>query len=254
MGTLDGRTALVTGGSRGIGRAIAERLGREGALVAVHYGRDAAAAAETVAAIGAAGGRAFAVGALLGRDGDAEELFGAVDQELRERTGGTRLDVLVNNAGASGGGRLQDTSREDFDAVMALNVRATFFVTQAAVARMGEGGRIVSVSSAVTTKAWPDALTYAMSKAPIDVMTRTLAKGLAPLGIGVNAVNPGLVDTAMSAWAHSSPEAEAAAAGHAAFGRIGQPEDVADVVAFLASDAARWVTGERIDVSGGTNL
>lgn len=251
----EGRTALVTGGSRGIGRAISRRLARDGALVAVHYGRDAEAAGETVRAIEADGGRAFAVPALLGRDGDVEELFAALDAGLTERTGSTHLDVVVNNAGIAGGGSLADTTREDFDALFALNVRALFFVTQAAVGRMDRGGRIVSISSAVTHKAWPQALAYTMTKGAVDVMTRTLAKDLGPRGINVNAVNPGLVDTDMNAaWVHASPEAEAAAAEHSTFGRIGLPEDVADAVAFFASDDARWITGQHVDASGGTNL
>lgn len=254
MGTLDGKTALVTGGSRGIGRAISERFAREGALVAVHYGRNRTAADETVAAIEADGGRAFAVPALLGEEGDVQGLFETLDAELEARTGTTRLDVAVNNAGVGGSGALHEITPEGFDGVFAVNVRAPLFVNQAAAARMGEGGRLIAVSSAVSGKSWPGIVTYAMSKAAIDVMTRNLAQELGPRGITVNAVNPGLVDTDLTAWVHDSPEAEAIGAGASVFDRLGQPEEVAELVAYLASDASRWTTGQHIDVSGGTNV
>lgn len=255
MPALLGKVALVTGSSRGIGAAIAQRLAADGATVAVHYAHNREAAAETVGQIETSGGTAFAVRALLGQTGDAAALFAALDSELADRTGSTHLDILVNNAGSVLGGPLATTTAEQLDALLAINVMATFFVTQHAVKRMGTGGRLISVSSAVTTKAWPETLTYAMSKGAVDVMTRTLAKELAAEGITVNAVNPGLVDTdATAAWVHSSPEAEAMVASYSPFNRIGEARDVADVVAFLASDDARWITGQRIDVSGGTNL
>ena len=255
MPTLENRTALITGGSRGIGRAISLRLGAEAALVAVHYGSNEDAAHDTVGAIESAGGQAFPVKARLGDEGDVETLFSILDEELIARTGSTHLDIVVNNAGIATGGPLADVKRDDFDALIDLNVRAPLFVSQAAVTRMGTGGRLITISSAVTHKAWPEVLVYTMSKGAIDVMTRTLAKDLAPRGITVNAVGPGLIDTEMNAaWMHSSPEAEALASSYAAFNRVGEPEDVADVVAFLASDQSRWITGEYVDVSGGTNL
>lgn len=255
MSGLDGKTALVTGGSRGIGRAISARLAKEGALVAVHYGRDADAAAATVGAIEAAGGAGFAVRATLGEDGDAAALFARLDAELADRRGTTHLDVVVNNAGINVPGRVADVAPADFDTLFAVNVRAPLFVNQAAAGRMGDGGRLIAVSSAVTHKAWPETLVYTMTKGAINAMTRTLAKDLAERGITVNAVGPGLIDTDMNAgWIHASPEAEAAAGAFAALGRVGRPEDVADLVAFLASDDGRWITGQFIDVSGGTNL
>ncbi|MCW2983770.1 MAG: short-chain dehydrogenase [Conexibacter sp.] len=253
---FDGKTAVVTGGSRGIGKAISLRLGSEGALVAVHYGSNEDAAAETVAAIVAAGGTAFAVPARLGRPGDVEGLFSVLDEELRSRTGTTHLDIVVNNAGIGGtGGHLADATSEDFDEMVAVNVRAPLFINQAAVERMSAGGRLIAVSSAVTHKAWPQVLVYSMTKAALNTMTRTAAKELGEKGITINAVGPGLIDTDLNSdWVHSSPEAEAAAGAHAALGRIGEPQDVADAVAFLASDESRWITGQYIDVSGGTNL
>ena len=254
MGALDGKTALVTGGSRGIGQAISRRLARDGALVVVHYGHDEDAAQRTVSELRDGGATAVAVRALLGEDGDVETLFTAVDAELEALTGSTHLDVVVNNAGIVRGEDLAGTTLDDFEALMAVNVRAPLFINQAAVERMGVGGRLIAISSAVTHKAWPGQLAYSMSKGAVDVMTRTLAKGMAPQGITVNAVGAGLVDTELTSWQHSSHELEAITAAFSPFNRVGQPPDIADIVAFLASEDSRWITGQHIDASGGTNL
>lgn len=255
MAQLSGRTALVTGGSRGIGRGIAERLGRDGALVAVHYGGNATAAEQTVAAIEAAGGSAFAIGQPLGVDGDAERLLALLDAELTRWTGSTRLDVVVNNAGIAPQAGLAETSEQLYDELFAVNVRAPFFIAQRAAERMGEGGRIISITSGVTRQAWPDLLAYAMTKAALEAFTLTLAKELAPRGITVNAVAPGLVDTDMNAgWLRASAQSRAEAAATSAFNRVGTPEEIADVVAFAASDDARWVTGQVLDATGGSLL
>ena len=250
---LQGKVALVTGASRGIGRAIAERLARDGALVAVHYATRAEAADEVVHAIAARGGTAFAIGQPFGADGDVDALFARLDQELLLHTGTTRLDIVVNNAGIARFGTLADTTPEIYDTQMAVNARAPLFIAQAAAARMPSGGRIITLTSGVTRQAYPDLLAYAMSKAAIDVMARTLAKELAPRGITVNVVAPGVVDTDMNAhWLRGDDEARAAAAS--AFGSLGEPEDVAAVVAFAASDDARFVTGQFLDATGGSVL
>jgi NAD(P)-dependent dehydrogenase (short-subunit alcohol dehydrogenase family) len=255
MATLTGKVALVTGGSRGIGRAISERLARDGALVAVHYGRDAQAAANTVKAIDAAGGRAFAVEAELGVAGDVATLFGRLDAELQERTGSNHLDIVVNNAGIATTLDLEHTTPEAFDELFAVNARAPFFITQAAVERMRAGGRVIGISTGATRQALPDLVAYAMSKGALDVMGLTLAKALAPRGITVNTLAPGLVDTDMNAdWLRTSDEARAEGAAMSAFNRVGEPDDIAGAVAFLASDDARWVTGHYLDVTGGSLL
>lgn len=252
---LHDKVALVTGASRGIGRGIAERLAADGALVAVHYGTNADAAGQVVAAIAAAGGRAFAVGQRLGVDGDVAALFARLDAELTARTGTTDLDIVVNNAGISVQGGLAETTPAIFDEQFAVNARAPFFIAQAAAERMGDGGRIVTISSGVTRQAWPNLLAYSMSKAAIDVMARTLAKELAPRGITVNVVAAGLVDTDMNAaWLRADADSRAYAASVSAFGRVGEPADVADVVAFAASPDARWVTGQVLDATGGSVL
>jgi NAD(P)-dependent dehydrogenase (short-subunit alcohol dehydrogenase family) len=248
--TTESKVALVTGASRGIGRAIAERLARDGALVAVHYATNAHAADEVVRAIG---GNAFAIGQPFGEPGDIDALFATLDQELLLRTGSTRLDVVVNNAGIALQGGLAETTAEVYDTQMAINARAPLFIAQAAAERMRSGGRIITLSSGVTQQAYPDLLAYAMSKAAVDIMARTLAKELAPRGITVNVVAPGVVDTDMNAhWLRGDDEARAAAAS--AFGRLGEPEDVAAVVAFAASDDARFVTGQFLDATGGSLL
>jgi NAD(P)-dependent dehydrogenase (short-subunit alcohol dehydrogenase family) len=249
---LQGKTALVTGASRGIGRAIAERLGREGALVAVHYGTNAEAAAETVARIG---DNAFAIGQPLGVDGDVERLFEALDRELIARTGASRLDIAVNNAGIALHAGLADTTPEIFERQLAINTRAPLFIAQAAAERMTAGGRIITLSTGVTQQVHTGLLAYAMSKAAVDVMARTLAKELGPRGITVNVVAPGVIDTDMNAgWLRESADARAQIAAQSPFGRLGEPEDVADVVAFAASEDARFVTGQFLDATGGALL
>ncbi|QLI99659.1 SDR family oxidoreductase [Streptomyces sp. NEAU-sy36] len=255
MGSLTGKTALVTGGSRGIGRATAERLGREGALVAVHYGRNASAAQEVVAAIRAAGGTAFAVRAELGTDGDVETLWAEFDRQVTEHGDGTGLDILVNNAGITPRGRIEEVTPAAFDEVFAVNVRAPFFLVQQGLERLRDGGRIINVSSGATRIALIDIIAYGMTKGAIDTFSLTLAKALGNRGITVNSVAPGIIDTDMNAsWLRGDAAAEQSAAQLSALGRVGRPEDVADVVAFLASDDARWVTGQVIDATGGSQL
>ncbi|AJT64484.1 Versicolorin reductase 1 [Streptomyces lydicus] len=257
MGALSGRTALVTGGGRGIGRAISERLGRDGARVGVHYGRDEAAAKETVAAIEAAGGEAFAVRAELGVPGDAEALWSAFDEQA------DGVDILVNNAGINKAvdgtlKRVGEVTEEDFDRLFAVNTKAPFFIVQQGLSRLRDGGRIINTSTGLTRgAAKPELIAYAMSKGAVDVFTRTLAKDLGPRGITVNAVAPGAVDTDMNAgWLRGAENAGARTAlGEISpLGRVAEPADIGDVVAFLASDDSRWVTGQWIDVTGGVLL
>jgi 3-oxoacyl-[acyl-carrier protein] reductase len=186
--------------------------------------------------------------------GDGAELFERLDAELRHR-GGTPLNILVNNAGIAPQAALAETTPELYDELFAINARAVFFLSQRAAERMGEGDRIISISSGVIRQAWPKLLAYAMSKAAVETMMRTLAKELAPKGVTVNVVASGLVDTDMNAaWLRASDESRAMAAAASAFNRVGTPADVADVVAFVASEEARWITGQVIDASGGSVL
>ncbi len=253
MGKLTGRTALVTGGSRGIGKGISLRLAQDGALVAVHYGSNEAAAKETVAQIEAAGGRAFAIRAELGVPGDAAALWAAFDEELTRYGGGEGLDILVNNAGIGLFGRIGEVGEADYDRVFAVNVKAPFFILQQGLGRLRDGGRIVNISSGVTRIAFPEVTAYSMTKGAIDALTLTLAQDLGPRGITVNAVAPGIIDTEMNSWL-GDPAARAQAESYSAFNRVGEAADVADVVAFVAGHDARWVTGQLLDATGGSNL
>lgn len=247
MSKLTGSTALVTGASRGIGRAIALRLASEGARVGVHYASNQAAAKETVATIEAAGGNAFTIHAELGVPGDAEALWRAFDEHA------DGLDILVNNAGIAGPGLINEVSEADYDKVFAVNSKAPFFIIQKGLERLRDGGRIINISSGVTKVAFPGMTSYAASKGAVEVLTLTLAQTLGSRGITVNAVSPGTIETDIHPWM-ADPAAKAHAAGFSVFNRVGQPADVADVVSFLASADARWVTGQNIDVSGGSGL
>ncbi|MFF7095685.1 SDR family NAD(P)-dependent oxidoreductase [Streptomyces rubradiris] len=253
--TSAARTAVVTGGSKGIGREIVLRLARAGVLVAVHYGRDDAAARETVDAVRAEGGSAFAVRADLSENGSADELATAVADGLAGRTGSSGLDILVNNAGIGCRADITDITPEDLDRVFAVNVKAPVFVTQRLLPLLREGGRIVNISSVANRIAHPHVLGYAMSKGALEAFSRSLAAQLGARGITVNTVAPGLIETDFHrARLRAHPEDAVEAAAMTVFGRLGQPGDVADAVAFLASEQARWITGERLETTGGAYL
>jgi len=248
MGVLAGRTALVTGASRGIGRGIAERLGRDGARVAVHYGRNEAAAKETVAAIEEAGGSAFAIGVELGSPGDAEALWEEFDRHA------DGVDILVNNAGIGVSRPIEEIDEAEYDRVFAVNVKAPFFLVRHGLARLRDGGRVINISSGLArTAAMPNNMAYAMTKGALDVFSRDLSKVLGPRNITVNSVAPGIIATDNTyELLHASEDAWAQAAAYSALGRVGETADVADVVSFLASDAGRWVTGSWVDATGGS--
>ncbi|MBN6035645.1 SDR family oxidoreductase [Amycolatopsis sp. 195334CR] len=245
---LTGKTAVVTGASRGIGRAVAERLAGAGALVAVHYGSNDAAAEEAVASIERAGGQAFAVRAELGVDGDVDTLFAGLERGLA----GRKLDILVNNA-AIVSGKLDEVTPAEFDRLFAVNVRAPYFIVQRAVPLLADHGRVINVSSGVTRIALPETA-YAMTKGALDVLGRNLANQLGDRGITVNTVAPGVTETDMNSWLDHEPERGNAMAAMAALGRIGRPSDIAAAVAFLASPDAGWITGNWLDASGGLFL
>jgi 3-oxoacyl-[acyl-carrier protein] reductase len=247
MAGLTGRTALVTGASRGIGRAIAERLAADGAFVAVHYGRNDAAARETVAAIRQAGGEAFPVRAELGTEGDVQQLFTQLEAGLEGRP----LHVLVNNAAvADYVASIEQATIENFDRLFAINVRAPLFIVQRALRLMPSGGRIINISSGVTWFAIPEVV-YSMSKGALNVLTRSLANTQGARGITVNTVSPGITETDMNDWLRADPESARRVAAMTALGRPGRARDIADAVAFFASDDARWVTGQTLEVNGG---
>jgi len=244
MSNLAGKTALVTGASRGIGRYTAQRLARDGARVGVHYGRQEAKALEVVAGIEAAGGSAFAIQTDLALPHAAETLWEAFDRHA------DGVDILVNNAGEVVYGTVAEVREEDFDRLFAVNVKAPIFIIQHGLSRLRDGGRIINLSSAAAYMASPMATMYAATKGAISTLTRTIAWDLAERHITVNAVAPGFTDTDMSAW-FAEPGAKAWAASMSASGRVAEPSDIGDIVAFLASDDARFVNGQVIDATGG---
>ena len=255
MSTLQNKTALVTGASRGIGRATASALAQAGARVLVHYGRSTQEAEALVAAIHARGGRADAIQADLGTSEGATLLA----KEVRSIVG-DRLDVLVLNAGISQAVRIADYEVEDFDNLFATNVRSPFFLVQQLLPLLHDGSNIIVVSSVVAHTVVgkpslenPSILAYASTKGALETLVKNWAAIFGPQGIRVNAVAPGVIDTDMSNFAKTEAGREVTL-GMQALKRIGKPEDVADVVAFLASEAARWITGASIPVDGGSKL
>jgi 3-oxoacyl-[acyl-carrier protein] reductase len=255
MTTLQDKTALVTGASRGIGRATAAALARAGAHVLVHYGRSTQEAESLVAEIQTKGGRADAISADLGTPDGASLLAKKVRSIV-----GDRLDVLVLNAGISKAARIADHTVEDFDSLFATNVRGPFFLVQQLLPVLVEGSSIVAISSAVARTVVgkpglesPSVLAYASTKGALETLVKNWAAILGPRGIRVNAVAPGVIDTDMSNFTKTEAGREVAL-GMQALKRLGKPEDVADVVAFVASDAARWITGASIPVDGGSKL
>ncbi|MBO0913748.1 SDR family oxidoreductase [Streptomyces laculatispora] len=252
MGNLTGKTALVTGSSRGIGRAIAERLGREGALVAVHYSTGADAAEQVVESIEKEGGRAFAVKAELGVPGDADTLFGGLEPRLKDRTGTTDLNILVNNAGVMAMGAPEEVTPDMFDRMIAVNAKAPFFIVQRALRLIPDGGRIINISSGLTRVASPDQVAYGMAKGALEQIALHFSRHLGKRRITVNSVAPGSTDNGSALFQIS--EVRETLSQLSTFGEVAEPAAVADVVAFLASEDARWITGAFIDASGGTLL
>lgn len=251
--SLKGKTALVTGASRGIGRAIAERLAKDGATVALNYNASKSGADEAVVAIQKAGGTAFAIQADLVDPATVPALF-ELDDEFTKRNGSKALDILVNNAGNAGWVGFNDATPDSWDTLIAVYARAPFFIVQAALSRLADGGRIINISSAAATKPVTAAPIYSMAKAAINNLTHALASELGPRGITANAVAPGFTRTDANAAFRENPELVKAIEAQIALGRFGEPSEIAAVVAFLASDDGHWVTGQTIEASGGYRL
>jgi 3-oxoacyl-[acyl-carrier protein] reductase len=252
---LKGKTALVTGASRGIGRATALALAAAGARVLVHYGRATQEAEAVVAAIQANGGLSEALGADLSVT-DGPEILA---EQVRSLVG-ERLDILVLNAGVSKAAPLAAYTTADIDTLFAINVRGSFFLVQQLVPLLGEGSNIVVVTSVVARTVVgkpslenPSLLAYASTKGALETLVKNWAAMLGLQGIRVNAVAPGIIDTDMSNFTKTEAGRDTALAMQA-LKRIGKPDDVADVIVFLASDAARWITGASIPVDGGSKL
>jgi len=244
MTVLAGKAALVTGGSRGIGRAIVERLARDGAAVTFSYVRDAAAAEQVVAAVTDAGGAAWAEPCDLADGAQLAKLFDAAERH----TAG--LDIVVNNAGVVALGLIADTTDEQYDAVMDANAKGTFIAVREAARRLRDNGRLINISTINTVSHGVGISLYAGSKAAIEQFSVVAAHELGPRGITVNVVSPGATDTDLLRTSNSA-EALAEMSALTPLGRLGQPPDVADVVAFLAGPDGRWMTAQNLRASGG---
>ncbi|MBV8467091.1 MAG: glucose 1-dehydrogenase [Burkholderiales bacterium] len=248
MNSLTGKTALVTGASRGIGRATALALAAAGAQVLVHYGSSEKEAAEVVDEIRRAGGKAEKIAADLRTQDGPHQLA----ERVRTIIGG-RLDVLVANAGIARVASIEETTVEDFDALFAVNVRAPFFLVQQLLPALCKGSSIVLLSSLAAHASVGTLSAYSATKGAIDTLAKHWAAALGPRGIRVNAVAPGVVDTEMSSFTKTDAGRDATL-GMQALQRLAQPEDIANAIAFLSSDQARWITGDTLRVDGGSKL
>ena len=250
MGKLAGKTAVVTGASKGIGAGIAKAFAKEGANVVVNYARGKEDAEKVAAQIEKAGGKAVVVQADVSKQADVDRLF-----EVARKTFGT-IDVLVNNAGVYEFAPIDQVTEASYRRMFDLNVLGTMLSTQAAVKSMnGDGGSIINVSSVVALTPVPAASVYSATKGAVDVITRTLALELGPRHIRVNSLSPGLVETEGTRAAGTSDgDFKSVAVARTPLGRVGQPDDIAKVAVFLASDDSGWITGEVLPVGGGARL
>ena len=248
MKRLDGKVAVVTGASKGIGAAIAQQLAGEGAAVVVNYANSPRQAEAVVATIQSAGGKAKAVRADVSKPAEAKELISAALSAFG------RVDILVNNAGTYEFVPLGGISEEHYDRIFDLNVKGLLFTTQAAAdAFNGHGGTVINISSLASQMSIPNSAVYSATKAAVDAITRTLAAELGPRKILVNSILPGPVDTEGTRAMDDFDSFSAQIVPRTPLGRIGQPNDIAGVVSFLASDQAGWITGQVIAVAGGLN-
>ncbi len=248
MKTLAGKVAVVTGASKGIGAAIAQQLAGEGAAVVVNYASSPVQAEAVAAKIQAAGGKAKAVRADVSKPVEAKELINAALSAFG------RVDILVNNAGIYEFVPLAGISEQHYNRMFDLNVKGLLFTTQAAAnAFDGQGGTVINISSVASQKPLPNAAVYSATKAAVDAITKTLAAELGPRKILVNSILPGPVETEGTRAMGGFDSFSAQVVPQTPLGRIGQPNDIAGVVSFLASDQAGWITGQVIAVAGGLN-
>lgn len=250
---LKSKTALVTGGGRGIGRGIVERLAEDGAIVAINYAENTAAAQATLAVVESRGGQGFLVQAKIGEPGAIEHVVEKITSEFKKRCGKSELDILINNIGGGKHVTFETETEANFDWVMSNNVRAPFFLTKALLPHLAHGARIVNISSAAVRLEGPTFISYCMAKAAVEMFTRVLAKDLGKRGITVNSVAPGYTEGETNQEFMDNPEMAAQIRASTLLGRFGEPSDIADAVHALVAHAGRWLTAQNIEASGGFN-
>ena len=246
MSKLSGKVAIVTGASKGIGAAIAKALAAEGAAIVVNYASSKSGADAVVAAIASSGGKAVAVQGDVSRKADAQAIVDAAITQFG------RLDILVNNSGVYEFASIDEITEEHFHRLFNINVLGTLLTTQAASKRLGDGGSVINISSVASRITPPNSAVYTGTKGAVDAITGSLARELGPRNIRVNAINPGLIETEGTKTANVvASEMEQFIISQTPLGRVGQVQDIAPLAVFLASDDARWLTGETLIASGG---
>jgi NAD(P)-dependent dehydrogenase (short-subunit alcohol dehydrogenase family) len=249
------KIALVTGGSRGLGKNMALSLAKKGIDVALTYNSNKEEADKVVAEIQSMGRKALALQLDAGNNKSFDAFFKALASQLKEKTGSAHFDFLINNAGTALYAPFAETTEEQFDAAMNIHYKGVFFLTQKALPLMNDGGRIINISSGLARFSHPGSSAYGSMKGAIEVLTRYLAKELGTRGIAANVVAPGAIETDFGGGrVRDNKEINAQIAGQTALGRVGLPDDIGGVVAFLCTEDAKWINGQRIEVTGGMNL
>jgi 3-oxoacyl-[acyl-carrier protein] reductase len=249
--SLEGKTALVTGASRGLGRAMAQDLANLGAIVAINYASNDEAARETLTSIEAKGGQAFLVKTALGSFEAAQEVAATLNAELTKRAGGSGLDILINNAGGGPVADIDATTPEMFEKILSDNLRGPFYLTKVLKPTLLQGGRVIFLSSVGARKALPQYVVYALCKSAVETFTVVMAKELGHRGITVNCIMPGLIASDANADIRANPKMKKYFEDNILLGRIGEPSDLSGVAMALVSPLMGFVTGQVIEVSGG---
>lgn len=253
--SIANKIALVTGGSRGLGRNMAISLAKKGIDVVLTYHSNQPEADKAVAEIQALGQKAAAFQLDAGNSKSFDDFFKQVTEHLKEKTGSPNFDFLINNAGTALYAPFAETTEEQFDTALNIHYKGVFFFTQKALPFINDGGRIINISSGLARFSFPGSSAYGSMKGAVEVLTRYLAKELGARGIAANVVAPGAIETDFGGGrVRDNKEMNAQIAGFTALGRVGLPDDIGGVVAFLCTEEARWINGQRIEVSGGMSL
>lgn len=252
---MNNKIALVTGGSRGLGKDMALSLAKKGVDVVLTFHSNRQEAEKVAAEIQSLGQKAYVFQLDAGNVKSFDDFYQRVTERLKEETGNTNFDFLINNAGTALYAPFAETTEEQFDAAMNIHYKGVFFLTQKALPFINDGGRIINISSGLARFSFPGSSAYASMKGAVEVLTRYLAKELGSRGIAVNTVAPGAIETDFGGGrVRDDKETNAQIAGLTSLGRVGLPDDIGGVVAFLCTDEAKWINGQRIEVSGGIFL